>query len=123
MKIAFVAPGKSKGGALALAVFDGGRLSASAQGADEASGGAIKRALDGGRFTGKKGQFLEILSPSGLAESRLLLFGLGKEPDLGDLDFERVGGGIWDAFLEADPRKKPHMLSPEAPKCCKCHII
>ncbi len=95
MKIAFVAPGKSKGGAFALAVFDGGRLSASAREADDATGGAIKRALDGGRFSGKKGQLLEILSPSGHPASRILLFGLGKEAELGDLDFERAGGGIY----------------------------
>ena len=94
MKIAFAAPGKFKGGALAAAVFENGQLSASAKALDEASGGAIKRALKSSRFTGKKGQFLDIVSPNGVDASRLVLFGLGKEAELGDLDFERAGGGL-----------------------------
>jgi leucyl aminopeptidase len=44
---------------------EGGTLLPAAVGADKASGGALTRALKFSRFTGKSGQMLEVLAPSG----------------------------------------------------------
>ena len=58
---------------------------------DKASGGALTRALKFSRFTGKAGQFLEVLAPSGLKASRILLVGLGKPESLDEKGLETVG--------------------------------
>ena len=94
LKIAFAAPKLPKTGAVAVAVTDGGKPSPSAQTLDEATGGALTRAIKGGRFSGKKGQVLELVAPGGLGNSRVVMFGLGKTKTLKDLDFENIGGSL-----------------------------
>ncbi|MEI9886645.1 MAG: leucyl aminopeptidase [Rhizomicrobium sp.] len=58
--------------------LDGAVLTAAAQKADKAAGGALTRGLKVSKFTGKAGQVLEVLAPAGLAVSRIVLAGLGK---------------------------------------------
>jgi leucyl aminopeptidase len=65
-----------------------------AAGADKASGGALTRALKYSRFTGKAGQMVEVLAPSGLAVSRLLLVGLGKADSVEEKGLETLGAQI-----------------------------
>ena len=64
-------------GAWVVAAAEKAALLPAAVRLDKASGGALTRALKFSRFTGKAGQFLEVLAPSGLKASRLLLEGLG----------------------------------------------
>jgi leucyl aminopeptidase len=61
---------------------------------DKACGGALTRALKFSRFTGKSGQFLEVLAPAGIAASRLLLVGLGKPEALDEKGLETLGAQI-----------------------------
>ena len=63
---------------MVAAAAEGGALLPSAVRLDKTSGGALTRALKFSRFTGKPGQMLEVLAPSGMKASRLLLVGLGK---------------------------------------------
>ncbi|HEY5598931.1 MAG TPA: leucyl aminopeptidase [Kiloniellales bacterium] len=96
MKIAFVAPTLPKAGAIAAGVMEGGKLSPTAATLDRATSGALTRAMKGGRFTGRKGQILEVLAPAGIGNSRIILVGLGKPKERKVLDFEEIGGSVVD---------------------------
>jgi leucyl aminopeptidase len=43
---------------------------------NEATGGALARAIAGGRFTGAKGQTLDLIAPHGLEAARVVLIGV-----------------------------------------------
>ncbi|SLN48410.1 leucyl aminopeptidase [Oceanibacterium hippocampi] len=94
MKIAFSEISMPKRGSLAVGVYAGSKLSASAESADEASGGQIRRAIAASRFTGARRQWLEIFAPSGLDVRTVFLFGLGDEGKLDELTLEAVGGEL-----------------------------
>jgi leucyl aminopeptidase len=101
MQIEFVGEaGGALGSASVLAVlaFEGGVLSESATLADQASGGAVTRARGAGRFTGGKGQALDILAPSGLEAARLLVVGAGAKDKLDDLGVEQAAAAAYQAI-------------------------
>ena len=77
MDIEFVAAGAAipAKAAVARIVFEG-----------EAHDGAIGRAVAASRFTGGKGQTLDILAPQGVDAARLVLVGAGKRDA-----FDRIG--------------------------------
>jgi leucyl aminopeptidase len=87
MQVSFAAPQTVGAGAWVVGALDGSVLTAAAQKADAACGGALSRGLKVSKFTGKSGQVLEILAPAGLAVSRILLAGLGKA---GEFDANRA---------------------------------
>jgi leucyl aminopeptidase len=78
MQLSFAAPGSVSAGAWVVGAVEGSSLLPAAVKADDASGGAISRALKVSRFTGKAGQALEVLAPAGMKVSRILVIGLGK---------------------------------------------
>ncbi len=78
---------KLKSDCLLVAIFQDGRLSPSAQSADELSGGAISAALKSGDMKGNKGDTLLLHNPAGLASSRLLLVGCGKADELDEAGY------------------------------------
>ena len=78
MQLSFAAPHAVDSGAWVVGAADGNVLTAAAQKADRASGGALSRGLKVSKFTGKSGQVLEILAPAALGVSRIILAGLGK---------------------------------------------
>src|ERR1700749_2277766 len=82
MELTFAAHGPVASGAWIVGALEGSQLTAGAAKADKASGGALTRALKVSRFTGKRGQTLEVLAPAGVAVSRIVLIGLGKAGDL-----------------------------------------
>ena len=96
MQISFVEPSRAAagGGAWVVGAVEGGALLPAAIKADKASGGALTRALKYSRFTGKSGQMLEVLAPSGVTVSRLLLVGLGKPEALEEKGLESLGAQI-----------------------------
>ena len=62
---------------------------------DEATDGAIARALAGAaRFSGKKGELLPIVAPAKLPLSRIVLAGLGKPEKANGRIFEELGGAL-----------------------------
>ena len=95
MKITFAAHSLPSKGALVVGVAQGNKLSPSAAALDKKSGGAIKRAIAASRFAGRKGDWLELLAPSKLGNSRILLAGLGEVGKLGPLDLETLGGSAY----------------------------
>ncbi len=87
MQLSFAALSVAGPGVLVLGVTEGAGLSGSAAEADEATGGALKRAVGVTRFAGKPGQTVEVLAPSGLKASA----GLGRR--LGQAFFIRLVRG------------------------------
>ncbi len=99
MQISFVAPSSDvTAGAWVVGAAapngSGAALLPGAVRADKASGGALTRALKVSKFTGKAGQFVEVLAPGGLKVSRLLLVGLGKPQEVDEKGLETLGAQI-----------------------------
>jgi leucyl aminopeptidase len=111
LDIAFAEPALPGSGALALLVPEGARASGLWVNLDEATGGAISRALEAGSFTGKKSQTCTILAP-GAGLARVVAVGLGKEPDAAEI--ERAGGlAAVGLAREAQAALVADALSPE----------
>ncbi|HZL01364.1 MAG TPA: M17 family peptidase N-terminal domain-containing protein, partial [Caulobacteraceae bacterium] len=79
MKIEFVAADAVAGKSVALAVvaFEKIALSGAAAALDKACGGAVTRAIAGGRFTGAAGQSLDLVAPHGVEAARAVIVGGG----------------------------------------------
>jgi leucyl aminopeptidase len=88
MNIEFVPVGGPLDGSVALAVLvpDGASLAGAAAALDETTSGALSRAIAGSRFTGAKGQTLDILAPHGLEAGRVTLLGAPAAPDPAGLE-------------------------------------
>ncbi len=95
MKVSFAQPGLPATGIAVVSVTSGGKLSASAEKLDEKTEGALKRAIRSSRFTGDKGQSLNIMAPAGVRLDRVMLVGLGKAADISELEMQKLGGKIY----------------------------
>ena len=93
LDIAFAKPALPTAGALVLLIHEDEEPSGLWQQADEATGGAIARALAVSEFKGGKGKTCAILAPGG-GLSRVLAVGLGKADDIKQTTLEDAGGGI-----------------------------
>ncbi|MEE2692297.1 MAG: leucyl aminopeptidase [Pseudomonadota bacterium] len=92
MQISFTKAALPKTGAIIAPLFEGGPRAGAYAALDKATGGALSKAVEAASFTAKKDQLLDILAPSGLDNSRILLVGAGKAKDFSALDAERLGG-------------------------------
>ena len=92
MKIGFAEQASPKTGAIVVGVEEGKKLTPSAQELEKETGGAIARAMKASKFTGKKGQSLQIAAPANVPVDRIVLVGLGK--GMNDLDFQSLGGNL-----------------------------
>jgi len=95
MKISFAEPDLPRSGAVVVGVWEEGTLTPAARRLDEATGGAIARAISAApRFLGKKDELLPIVGPPNLSVSQIVLAGLGK-PDSADArSIEQLGGNL-----------------------------
>src|SRR6185437_10104653 len=91
LDIAFAKPALPKSGALVLLLGEGEMPSGVWQQADEATGGAIARALAAAEFKGGKGKTCVILAP-GASLSRVIAVGLGKPAELTMRSLTEAGG-------------------------------
>ena len=95
MKIEFGAFDPARRGAIVVGAWEGGGLTAPARQIDEASGGAVARALAAsGRFRGKKGEILAVVGPANLAASQIVLAGLGTPETVDVRRLEDLGGAL-----------------------------
>ena len=80
MKIDFVpaATDADAKSALVVSAFETGQLRTRPRRSSRATGGALSRAIKGGRFKGALGQTLDVVAPHGLDAARVLVVGLGK---------------------------------------------
>jgi leucyl aminopeptidase len=112
------------GGAIVVGVWEDRVLTPAARRLDEATGGAIARAVAAAaRFHGKKNELLPIIGPPGLPVSRIVVAGLGK-PDAvdarllqdlgGNLVAHLNGAGETAATVAIDPGDKAAVKPAEA---------
>jgi leucyl aminopeptidase len=95
MKISFVAPEIPGSGAVVAGIWEERRLTPFAEELDEATRGAVRRALAAApRFAGKKAELLPILAPAGLPLGRIVLAGLGQPEAAGARIWEEIGGAL-----------------------------
>src|ERR1700722_18967519 len=91
LDIAFARPSMPKSGALVLLTHEGEKPSGIWETTDEATGGAITRAMQVAEFKGAKGKSVSILAPSsGL--SRIVVIGLGKPAEVTEHGLQEAGG-------------------------------
>ncbi|MFN3401848.1 MAG: M17 family peptidase N-terminal domain-containing protein, partial [Ferrovibrio sp.] len=92
MKIEIVDSKTPKRGSLVLVVGEGRQLGPFGQQVDKACGGVLAKAMAAAaRFSGGKGQWLEVLAPGGSGLNRVLLAGLGKATEIKAVAYEAVG--------------------------------
>jgi leucyl aminopeptidase len=95
MKINFAEFEPPRSGAVAVGVWEDGTLTPPARQLDEASGGAIARALTASpRFRGKRGEIVPVVAPANLGVDRIVIVGLGKPESLDRRAAEDIGGGL-----------------------------
>jgi len=99
MQIEFVTPNTalSPRTAVAALVFEGGTLGSAAQQLDAATSGAIGRAIAASRFTGAKGQTLDLIAPAGTEAARVILVGAGPAASFTAKIAEAVGASAYQA--------------------------
>ena len=97
MKINFSSPSLPRTGPLVVSVLSGGKLLATAERVDRATGGALTRAINASRFRGESGQWLTVMAPSGVRASRVILIGLGEAERIDELAAQTFGGRAWKA--------------------------
>ncbi len=95
MKISFAEPEQPRSGAVVVGVWEEGVLTPAARRLDEATGGAVTRALaTAARFSGKRDELLPIVGPANLAVSRIVLAGLGKAEASDGRSLRQLGGNL-----------------------------
>src|SRR5580704_13666249 len=95
MKISFAEFEPPHAGAIVVGVAEEGVLTAPARQLDEATGGAIGRALAASpRFRGKRNEIVPVVGPPNLAASRIVLAGLGKLESIDARALEDLGGTL-----------------------------
>ena len=99
MEISFGSPAPFARGAWVVGILEGGAFTDWATKADQATGGAVKRALAVGRFKGQAGQSIELIAPAGVKASRIILAGLGKPEALDGAAAERMAATISGRLL------------------------
>jgi leucyl aminopeptidase len=94
MKIAFAELDMNKPGAIAVGFYEGREPTPSFRRLDEATGGALGRAVAASKATGRLGELVDLLGPAGIGAQRVVMFGLGKPSDLATGKVTGLGGGI-----------------------------
>ncbi len=84
-------PPKKKGVAIVLA-GDGGALGPRGRALDDATEGAIRRAIKAAAFKGKRKSTLDLFAPANLSLDRILIVGLGDPEKAAAVDWMELGG-------------------------------
>jgi leucyl aminopeptidase len=84
------APEKAKAGCVAVGVFEGHKLTREAEAIDRAARGMLRELVKRGDMEGKVGATRVLYRVPGVACERVVLFGLGKEEELGAKAFRET---------------------------------
>ena len=103
-----------KAGALVVLAAEGVSLLPAAKTVDDATDGAVTRALRAAGFKGKSGEVLDVLAPQGLGVSRLIVAGLGTPKKLKAAAYETLAGKMVSHLNKA--RVKQAALAVEVPE-------
>lgn len=101
MKISFAKSGLPTSGSVVVGVHAGRVLTDSAQALDEATGGALVKAMKAARFEGKAEQTLTLLAPAGTDLGRAVVIGLGDSKDTSATTWQTFGGTALAALASA----------------------
>jgi leucyl aminopeptidase len=104
--------GEAKADAVAVMAADGPVLLAAAQAMDAKTNGAVAKAMDTARFTGKAGQVLELLAPAGLECARLLVIGVGPQEKVDAQAVERFGAAAIKRVLTSGAKSLALQAEP-----------
>ena len=85
---------KNQTTAIVVLVTEGAKLTTAAAALDKKTGGLLTRAVTGGRFSGKKGQFVSVVCPASAGVDRVIIAGIGKAADIDVLAAQSAGGSI-----------------------------
>ena len=110
MKITFAAKSPIAPETVAVAIFAGRALGGAARDLDKATGGALGRAMATSRFTGARGQFLDVNAPNGVKAARVVLVGHGKRDKIDDLAAQELGGQLVAHLNHAGAKKVAVMV-------------
>jgi leucyl aminopeptidase len=99
MDISFAPPGAIGPGTLVVGVLDGGVLTPAAMKANQATNGALERAVKLARFRGGQGKLLDVLAPAGVEASRIILAGIGKAEAFESGAAERLAANVMGKLL------------------------
>jgi leucyl aminopeptidase len=102
MDISFSSFLPSKPGALVVGIAEGGVLTPAAARLDRESDGAISRAVSQVHFSGKAKSFAELIAPTELKSSRIILAGIGKPEGLDAHGAEDLGAAIVKRLLTSE---------------------
>ena len=116
MQITFSAAALPKSGAVIVPLFEDGKKPKAFADLNDASDGALERAVKAAAFKAGKGKALEIVAPQGLDNSRVILIGAGASKDFTVLDAEALGGGAIARVLAARDKNAAFALAGFAPK-------
>ena len=114
MKITITEPKLPTSGALVIGVLKGGVLLSTGKQLDKACKGALGKAIKASRFTGGKGQWLDVIAPAGIGADRVLLGGLGEAKKISQAVLENFAGsalqrlsgsGVKTVSIACDPVK------------------
>ena len=94
MDITFAKPSSPSVGGLAVIASENSGLAGTAAILDKKMRGSLSRAMASEKFTGKDGQILVVLAPSGLRAERVILTGIGKGEKFDSGAAEKLGGRI-----------------------------
>jgi leucyl aminopeptidase len=83
-------PEKQRHDCIIVGVFEGGKLSEAAKSLDDASNKAISSILKNGDLEGKLATNLLLHAVAGVAASRILLVGLGKQAEFGEKQYRQA---------------------------------
>ncbi len=92
LKLGFAPFSRPARGVLVLFCEEGLKFGSAARKALDPTGDLITRAAAADRFQGKNGSALNLVAPTGLDLSRLVIVGVGKPRDLEPRDFVKLGG-------------------------------
>jgi len=98
MKISFAKSALPTSGAYVVGVLADKTLTPSAQAVDEATGGALTRAMGAARFEGKAEQSLTLLAPTGTDLDKVIALGLGEPGKLDAAAWQAFGGSACAAL-------------------------
>ncbi len=110
MKITFSKAAPAAGVALVVPVFEDGAATSAHKALDEASTGALGRAVKAANFGGKKGQTLDLVGLAGHEDARVIMVGAGKRGEFAPLDAEAVGGAGIAPLLKTQEKAAAFLL-------------
>jgi len=93
MKITFANYSVPKTGVIVVGILDNCKLTEGAKAVDDATGGALTRAIKASSFKGTKSHTMTVFAPD-VKISRVLCIGLGKAKDMDVLSLQNMGGTI-----------------------------